>query len=425
MTGGGVTSGSLDPAFGSGGITLTGYGGRFDTAAALALTRECALLVAGSSGFVSPNGGAYDIGLLRLAPDGNLDAGFGTGGTVTLDVGGREDGAAALALQPDGKAIVAGRTAVPGGTAFALSRFNPDGTLDAGFGMGGRVITGFPDGSARASAVAVQHDGRILAAGSVIRAANFASVASIGLARYTPDGALDPTFGAGGRVTTAFEAGTATAAALLIDTSGRLIVAGAAQGTGTVYLVVLRYQPDGALDPTFGGRGWTATDLGGDDSVAAAALQEDGRIVVAGRTTTGTSTRGDMVRIGANQSTRVAVARYLPDGSLDLAFGAGGTATFHVGERDAAATAVAVKPDGGIVIAGSTESGGSQDLALVRLTAAGSLDSSFGAGGVVLTDVGGEDRASALAIQPDGAIVVAGSSYLPDGPTRVAVLRYR
>ena len=219
---------------------------------------------------------------------GALDTGFGDGGLVMTDMGGGlDDHANAVAVQPDGKTIVAGEARKdPNSLAtFALVRFNKDGKLDLSFGTGGKVFTPFDEfNGSGALAVAVQSDGKIVAAG---HAANpDAHHDTFALARYNADGTLDDTFGKGGLVLTAIYGPTGAgptdrANAVAIDSQGRIIVAGES-GSFLYDFAVARYLADGSLDQSFGGKGFVVLDFGGDDRANALAVQSDGKIIVGG-----------------------------------------------------------------------------------------------------------------------------------------------
>jgi uncharacterized delta-60 repeat protein len=131
---------------------------------------------------------------------GTLDASFGTGGKVTTDFAGSGDGAGAIAVQPDGKLVAAGGATINGQADFALARYNSNGTLDTSFSTGGRVTTDFGGRYEGASSVALQWDGKIVVAGGSVIGLydNFA------LARYNSNGTLDTSFGTGGKVITDF-----------------------------------------------------------------------------------------------------------------------------------------------------------------------------------------------------------------------------
>src|SRR6185312_12779398 len=192
---------------------------------------------------------AFGVAVVCLAASpasaaaGDLDGAFGTGGTVTTDFAGNGDEARAVAVQPDGKIVAAGG-ALGATVDFALVRYRPDGTLDATFGTGGKVTTDF--GSAeQAFAVAVQPDGKIVVAGG--------GATGFELARYNADGSLDGTFGAGGKVTTRFGLGLpfTRAHAIVLQPDGKIVVAGTATSATAPDFGLARYNPNGSLDASF------------------------------------------------------------------------------------------------------------------------------------------------------------------------------
>lgn len=410
-----LANGGLDPTFGTGGTVTIAFGeDNFASALAVALQSDGKIVVAGTTANQTTSGAATSrFALARLHPDGRLDLAFGTGGKVVTDFGDDQSSvASALVLQPDGKIVVAG-SAGDGGTnlfapaRFALARYHPNGSPDLTFGAGGKVTTDF-GGDNSVSAVAIQADGKIVVAGRT--GTDFV------LARYVPDGSLDSTFGNGGKVT-ANLGGNDFAAGLALQPDGRIVVA-----VSSSDFILARYTASGGLDPSFGTGGMVTTNFGGNnDSAAAVALQADGQIVVAGTMSTNTFERTFRA---------FALARYHPDGRLDSAFGVGGktTTTF---DDDVEGRAVAVLPDGRVIVAGGPNpfSASLHNFALARYNPNGSLDLTFRGVGRVTTDFGGDDFAAAVAIQPDGKIVVAGetldlvggfsgfglSRYHPDG----------
>jgi uncharacterized delta-60 repeat protein/uncharacterized repeat protein (TIGR01451 family) len=282
-----------------------------------------------------------------------------------------------LALAALVVALVA--AALPGAAVAA------PGALDPSFGSGGEVTTDF-GGSDGAQAVAIQSDGKIVAVGGTF---SFPS-GDFALARYNADGSLDPSFGSGGKMTTDF-GGFDAASAAVIQPDGRIVAAGRS-GSGDFALA--RYNADGSLDPTFGSGGKVTTDFGGFDAAFGVALQADGKIVAAGQGGPGGG---------------FALARYNTDGSLDPSFGSGGEVTTHFTSGVEVVIAVAIQLDGKIVVTGQTFAGGFQRFALARYNTDGSLDASFGSGGIVATNFGFDSAfGGALAIQSDGKIVAAG-----------------
>src|SRR5438552_2020987 len=225
-------------------------------------------------------------GLAAPREGGSLDKTFGTAGQVTTDFGGVDE-AFALAIQGNGKIVVAGATCNSTFTEcnFALARYH-NGNLDKTLGTGGKVTTNF-GGVDQAFAVAIQGDGKIVVAGATCNSnstdCNFA------LARYNADDSLDTTFGTGGQVTTDF-GGRDDAIALAIDGDSKMVVAGRTRNSTDCNFALARYNTDGSLDTFFGTAGQVTTDFGGSDSAFALAIQSDGQIVVAGDTCNSTFT---------------------------------------------------------------------------------------------------------------------------------------
>jgi uncharacterized delta-60 repeat protein len=310
------TAGDLDPAFGNGGIQITDFFGSYDSATSLALQGDGKIVVAGTA-FHGSGFNSADFALARYNPDGTLDPTFGAGGKQTTDFFGNRDQANGVAIEPDGKIVAVG-LALHGDTDstadFALARYNPDGTLDLSFGSGGKQTTDFFGNADFAAGVVIQPDGRIVAAGY---AQHQNAVSSFALARYTLDGSLDQSFGSGGKLTTDFGNG-ATGEAVAIQPDGKLVVAGSAYPPGLSsdpIFALARYNPNGSLDQTFGTGGKQMTGFFGHTAVAASvAIEPDGMIVAA----------GDAFHGSDSSTADFALARYNPNGSLDQSFGAGG-----------------------------------------------------------------------------------------------------
>ncbi|MEV0170217.1 calcium-binding protein [Streptomyces sp. NPDC050803] len=364
--------GDLDPSFGDGGKVYV-YNGLVSTGYDLALQSDDKIVTVG----LSQDAGwlTTDFSVMRHHTDGSIDTSFGTGGEVLTDFDGAEDYANAVVVQGDGRIVVAGSS----NYAFALARYNPDGSPDTGFGTDGRLTTDL-GGPSEVQAVAVQSDGKIVAAG---RAGG-----AFAVARYLPDGGLDPAFGDGGLVTTSFEAGGAAGQDLALQPDGRIVVAGRAGTSGSDFALA-RYNTDGSLDTGFGTGGRVTTAFAGEEEVRGVAVQPDGRIVAAGRT-----------------GFDVALARYNPDGTLDSGFGTGGRVTTDFGGTLEAAHDLVLQPDGKIVTGGVR----STDFNLVRYNTDGSLDSGFGSGGRASADFTYYDEIFGVALQDDGNIVTFGSS---------------
>jgi uncharacterized delta-60 repeat protein len=380
--------GSLDNTFGTNGVVSTGFGGIYETAQSVVIQSDGKIVVAGSSGHEEPRIGVFAIARYNSS-NGSLDNTFGTGGTVnTRFVDENFYNGHAVALQGDGKIVVAGnRVDTTTGTisSFAMARYNSDGSLDNVWG----TLTG------TANSVALQSDGKIVVAGT--------SGSGIGIIRYNTNCSYDATFGSGGIVTTTVGS-SCHGNSVAIQGDGKIVVAG---GNGD--FLIVRYNNDGSLDNTFGVGGIITTDFGSSsDDGRSVTIQSDGKIVVAGSSDNGT--------LGV-----VALARYNSNGSLDNTFGAGGKVTTFDGSDGMAGNSVAIQSDGKIVVAGSKNDNsisglGQSDFAVVMYNSNGSLDNTFGTGGIASTHIYVGDDILSAAIQSDGKIVVAGYTMYTDGP---------
>lgn len=376
--------GTPDATFGTNGITITDFNtkpndsfGSNDYVFCLAVdgggrivvgSTEHLVMTSSTSGVQVP-----DFALARYTPAGQLDTdpvtGFGPanaatglrpgkftttfpGGTATTN----GSTARAVAVQPDGKLVVAGQAySAAGSQDFALARYNDDGSLDPSFGSNGNglVTTPILAGADYARAMVLQADGRIVLAGS----ASNGSDLDFAAARYNPNGTLDATFGTNGKVTTAITVKAPTpkkrnapappaaddeAVGLVQDAAGQFTLAGYTVNTSTGQkdTALVRYTPGGALDTSFSSGGKVVTDLGGNDIGRALVLQPDGKLVVAGSVTTATTGED------------FALARYNPNGALDGTFGTNGKVTTAITTSGDSVMALTLQPDGRIVAGG-------------------------------------------------------------------------
>ncbi len=357
-----AAAGDLDPTFGSGGKSTVGYPlGGANIGNAVALQPDGKIVVAGYIG-TGVNGNA-DMVVLRFNPDGNLDSSFGSGGTVFTDFFAEDDRAYAVAIQADGKIVVAGSST----QFFALVRYNPDGTDDTSFGAfgDGRVRTDVSgDGPAQANAIAIQSDGKIVVAGrSGDSAANSLDFAIL---RYNPDGTLDTDFGTSGGTNVDFFSGNDAAFALVIQGDGKIVAGGSASrgDASSPDFALVRLNADGSFDASFDVDGKVATDFSSSlDGIYGIALQTNGKIVAAGFT---------FITSEANDN--FALARYNTNGSLDTTFGTGGKVITHIHPVTEEAHAVVIQSDGKIIAGGIAGPGGNLDFALARYDSSGALD---------------------------------------------------
>jgi uncharacterized delta-60 repeat protein len=327
--------------------------------------------------------------------DGTLDLNFDTDGIVFADIGNSNNSAFSLVIQPDGKIVAAGVYFNGNENDFALMRFESDGSPDITFDTNGIAITQVGTNNDNAFALALQSDGKILAAGNGYGG----SSGDFALVRYLSSGILDSTFDGDGMIFTDFNTNDDYGRSLVIQPDGKIIVAGYCFNVTDIDIAVARYLSDGSLDTTFNNDGKVITPIGNnDDWGRSVALQTDGKIVVAGYSFSGINM--DMV-----------IVRYLANGSLDTSFNNDGIVTLDIGSFENRAHSVIIQQDGKIVIAGFSENGVSSDYALARFTSNGMLDSTFNSVGIVTTDIANfSDEINSLIIQSDGKLVATGYS---------------
>lgn len=339
--------------------------------------------------------------VLRYNENGTPDSTFGNAGLVETVFGGNLNSYGnALELQVDGKIVFGGTVGNFTTADFALARYNPNGSLDSSFGVNGLVKTAVSSTGENATELAIQSDGSILLAGyaTVSGGNDFAVV------RYRPDGTLDSAFGAGGIVTTNV-VGNDLGNSLSVQPDGKIILAGGAGEN----LAVVRYNSDGSLDPTFGSGGKVVTSYSALTS-RAMALQPDGKILIA----------------GGGSSSSFTVVRLSPNGSVDTTFGQSGAAFGLFGNRSGVAYGLCIQTDGRVLVAGVVGASGAptlSDMGVVRFLQNGTLDSSFGTNGVVITDIVGNDWADDVLVQPNGRILLGGRSN-PGTQDNSTLVRY-
>ena len=394
-----AAGGQLDRTFGSGGKVLTDIGTESsDYANAVAIQTDGKIVAAGTTW---QGASRSDVALVRYTGGGIADTSFGTGGIVVTDLGGSEDEALAVAIQRDGKIVVAGHSLDGDTSSSVLMRYTAGGALDASFGQGGKVVTAMGG----ASGVAIQSDGKIVVAGVGWRSGK--SKGDLALVRYTARGRPDSSFGSGGKVLTDL-GGSDAASAVALQRDGKIVVAGFTgdENMESGRFALVRYTADGRLDASFG--------LGGKVTTArpqanAIVIQQDGKIV------------------GACDD--FALVRYTTRGRPDAGFGRNGrvppprrfTWLYPV------AFAVTLQADGKIVAAGSSSDENEEGVhfTLARYTTGGKLDPTFGRGGTVVTDLGGlhAEAADGVAIQ-SGKILAVGNSDQGPGNSDFALARY-
>jgi uncharacterized delta-60 repeat protein len=346
---------------------------------------------------------------IRAQAPGTLDTSFGGGSGVNfVTMGVDPDGWRGVAVQPDGKIVAAGTCVSSTSKQFCLARFAADGSLDTGFGTGGKQFTTIGTANATAIGLALQSDGKIVVAGSC----GATNAAVFCVARYLANGALDTSgFGLAGVFVAPAVAGitNAVASGMAQLGDGKIIIAGTC-GRSPVGFCVGRFTSAGALDTSFATTGIAAINVGSDYSIANAMLAlPDGAVVLGGQCL-------DNIRY-----VHFCLVRFIGNGNVDTSFGSSGTfVNPMIGTSGGEILrALALQPDGKIVMGGQcfTTAGGI-DFCLARASAAGAADASFGTAGNVtlaVAPVAREDRLHSLQVMPDGRIVSVGGCVINSG----------
>ncbi len=363
---------------------------------------------------------AGNFAVARYNTNGTLDTSFSGDGMQTTNFGG-DDFGHALAIQSNGKIVVAGRVDERGANDYGVVRYNSNGSLDTSFSGDGKQTTDFGGGDS-AYGIVIQPNGKIVVTGLADADDAHEVEGDFGLARYNANGSLDTAFSGDGRQTTDF-GGLDGAFEAAIQSDGKIVAGGTTNATkkGDDDFALARYNADGSLDTSYSGDGKQTTNFGGHESAQKIAMQANGKVVAVGSVARSgprpirvdprtaphgrTETRSDF-----------ALARYNLDGSLDTSFGNKGKQATDLSGFDDAAFGVAIQPDGKIVAAGVAEQifGPAEraDFGLARYNANGTLDTSFSGDGIQTTDFGSQEEVDgSIVIQPDGKIVTAGGSY--------------
>lgn len=338
---------------------------------------------------------------------GTLDISFDSDGKLTTAIGIGNDVVRGITVQPDGKIVAAGFASNGLNSDFALARYNADGTLDNTFSIDGKLTTAIGSSDDICYAICLQPDGKIIAAGYSSNGLNN----DFALVRYNVDGSLDNSFDGDGIVITPFDSSDDIIYSMIIQTDGKIIVVGCAINGTDLDFALARYNVDGSLDISFGNDGKVLTDFSMfDDKIFGITLQTDGKIVVVGYMDSGTSLDW-------------ALARYNVDGSLDSSFDMDGKQSIYFGISYDVAYSLAIQPDGKIITGGCTYTGVDDDFSLARFNVDGSLDNTFDGDGKVVTSLGADDWIFSLLLQVDGKSIVAG--YSGSGPASdFALARY-
>ena len=343
--------GTLDTTFDGDGRSIIDHGSWSNEFGAVTLQTDGKIVAAGWSNL----GADHEFAVVRYNSNGSLDTTFDGDGIATTNFNTNDDQADGVAIQTDGKIVVAGRSNNGSNDDFAVARFNSNGSLDTTFDTDGMLTTNF-SGQDRARDLALQTDGKIVVIGQI-----GSGGADIGLARYNTNGSLDTTFDGDGKVNTDFFGFADQGREVAIQTDGKIVVASRIHNGVDEDFGVTRYNTNGSLDTTFDTDGKVNTEISGEDMGEGVALLNDGRILVVGRS-----------GLGVNQD--FALVRYNSNGSLDTTFDTDGIVTTEVGGFDDDGEAVAIQTDGKMVIAGHAMNASDDDVALTRYMPDGSVD---------------------------------------------------
>lgn len=339
----------------------------------------------------------------------NLDPSFGEQGVVVTDFGIADDEASAMAVQPDGKILLAGFSSNSVLKDVAVARYLSDGKLDPGFHTTGYVTFNIGEGNAQARAIAVQQDGKIVVVGNYDNGANEAST-EIFLVRLTDEGFPDASFGVDGRLLLPLDGQTATAFDLQIAADGDILIAGTAGGTNGPKAMVARIAPQGVLDAGFAESGIATVPREYETAAHSMVLLEDNSILLAGYSKPAEAAGLSLFRLKA-------------DGTLDDTFGAQGEVQIAVEGGESLIYDMVAQADGKLVAVGSYNNGSYREVVLGRFLASGAADAEFGNGGLVRNDLGADSVGYGVAMQADGSILATGFRTTDKGKD-IILLRY-
>ncbi len=418
------SNGSFDSSFGLNGIVTT-YFPCYLQQVSLSIQSDSKPVTTQSCRFSSSSLTDVDFEVSRYNADGSLDNSFDLDGRVTTGDFGGGSGLNAMAAQPDGKIVAVGSGDVGYDMNyrpmrdFAVVRYNTNGTLDTSFDGDGKVAT--PVGSLRisyANSVAVQSDGKIVAAGVGCNTSNsYIDRCGFAIVRYNSDGSLDNSFDGDGQLITEIPGRhNGILKSIVIQPDGKIVAAGTTVSF-TASQTIIRYNSDGSLDTTFGSNGIVIESSWQVVSLSSLAIQSDGSLITVGKLSTITDP-------GTSPDVSVAVAKYHADGSPDTSFGSNGKVLTPF-ESYGEVTSVKVQTDGKVIVGGSVRTGSydSAECIVLRYDPNGVLDPTFAKDGILKIGFFQYDRITSIAIQSDGKIVAAGYSLSSGNTPRLIVAR--
>lgn len=332
---------------------------------------------------------------LSFAQPGNLDTTFDGDGKKVISFAVPNDYGEFVLIQPDSKILVGGRSSLTGGNlSFSLARMNANGSFDSTFGTGGKVTTSYGTEGFEAISGALQTDGKIVVAGNAMTNASL-GYSQIAVVRYLSNGALDTTFDTDGMVFTQVPTSNEDfVKKVLIQPDGKILVGVQTKINFNWDFVLIRYNSDGSLDNTFDSDGIVRTIQSGNEAIYDLALQNDGKIVAVG------------YKSVANDD--LFAARYNPDGSIDTSFATNGFFTYDFAANHNYIFGVALTSTNKIVLAGRYQNGAGSSPFVARLTSDGTFDTTFDTDGILIQTT--DEALSDVVLQADDKIIAAGTS---------------
>ena len=327
-----------------------------------------------------------------------LDPLFGNDGRVAVELGVYGDRANAVVVQPDGKIVVGGSSSNASGLDFMLFRLLADGSLDPDFNFDGTVTSPVGSFDDEILALALQDDGKIIAAGYSSNGTD----RDFALARYNSDGSLDRNFGLEGMVVTSVGNSDDEITGIALQADGSIVVTGSARGTAGRVIVLGRYLADGSLDTGFADDGFSFTGVGKEAQAESVALLDDQRIVVSGSYSDG-------------EQTGLMIVGFRSDGQLDEGFGDNGIAIPSDSRTFSEGYGMFIRRDGTILVAGSVGEEGGRAAALFQFTAKGEPDADFEENGVLVTEIGAEDDVLYDVVEAGDIIAATGYTTVGNG----------
>ena len=377
------TDGSLDNSFDHDGMTFY-FGFAFK---AIAVQSDGKIIIAG--------GRNNDFAVVRLNPDGSPDNSFDGDGSLTTSFGTGTDAASCIAIQSDGKIVVAGLSNNGSNNDFAVARYNSNGSPDNSFDGDGKLTLAIGSSNEGLNSIPMQNDGKIIVGGSSYNGSAY----DFAMARFNTDGSTDNSFDGDGKLTTDISSPDEHIRSIFIKSDGTIIAAGLSViNTNIQNLAVCHYNPDGSRDNTFDGDGKLLANNSLVRQVNSVVIQNDGKTMIGGM---------DYSNVDFT------LARFNTDGTPDNSFDGDGKAIISFGPGYEWVQAIAILSDGKIVAAGraENETGTWEDIALVRYNSNGSPDNSFNGDGKVRANIySSDDHARCMAVQSDGKYL-AGYSY--------------